>query len=498
MEEMKHDKKHKLHIYKEVLKTNYQQVNISKKILFFLVLFFIGLMSASVTHAETYGFVTKWGSQGSDDGQFYYPYGVDIDSSDNVYVADISNNRIQKFDINNAYLTKLGSWGSGDGQFAGPSDIAVDSSGNIYVADAYNDRIQKFSSSGAFLTKWGSYGSGDGQFASPSGIAVDSSGNVYVTDASNSRIQKFDSSGTFITKWGSYGNGIGQFYQPWGIAVDSSDNIYVGDVSNRRIQKFDSNGTFITKWGSSGINEGQFSYIYGVAVDSSDNVYVADTENQRIQKFDSSGTFITKWGSVGNGDGQFHNPHGIDVDSSGNVYVVDTGNHRIQKFYKEKITPTIIWSNPADITYGKALSNTQLNADSSVSGTFVYTPSSGTVLDVGTQVLHVDFTPTDTKVYNTASINVSINVLEPLSPPVASFKGNITSGYAPLTVQFTDLSEDATEWSWNFGDKTYSTEKNPVHTYIKDSKYTVNLTVKNSLGMDTIEKAKYISVLKRK
>ena len=54
---------------------------------------------------------------------------------------------------------------------------------------------------------------------------------------------------------------------------------------------------------------------------------------------------------------------------------------------------TITWSNPADITYGTALSNTQLNASSSVPGTFTYTPVSGTVLSAGTHTLNVDFTP---------------------------------------------------------------------------------------------------------
>jgi len=76
-----------------------------------------------------------------------------------------------------------------------------------------------------------------------------------------------------------------------------------------------------------------------------------------------------------------------------------------------KATPTITWSNPADITYGTALSATQLNATASVPGTFVYTPASGTVLNAGnSQTLHVDFTPTDSTNYTTASKSVSINV----------------------------------------------------------------------------------------
>ena len=79
-----------------------------------------------------------------------------------------------------------------------------------------------------------------------------------------------------------------------------------------------------------------------------------------------------------------------------------------------KTTPTITWNNPADITYATALSGTQLNATASVAGTFVYTPAAGTVLNAGNgQTLHVDFTPTDTANYNTASKDVMINVVAP-------------------------------------------------------------------------------------
>jgi len=73
-------------------------------------------------------------------------------------------------------------------------------------------------------------------------------------------------------------------------------------------------------------------------------------------------------------------------------------------------TPTITWSNPANITYGTALSNTQLDAKASVPGTLVYTPQAGTILDPGSQTLSTTFTPNDSANYTTASKSVSINV----------------------------------------------------------------------------------------
>ncbi len=276
--------------------------------------------------------ISTWGSSGNGNGQFSNPYGVAVDSTGNVYVADTGNNRIQKFNSSGVFISTWGSFGSGNGQFYYPQGVAVDSTGNVYVADTTNNRIQKFDSAGVFITKWGSPGSGDGQFGPPSGVAVDSTGNVYVTDGANHRIQKFDSAGVFIAKWGSPGSGDGQFYYPRRLAVDSAGNVYVSDYYNFRIQKFDSSGAFITKWGSFGSGNGQFYYPEGVAVDSTGNVYVAENNNERIQKFDSGGVFISTWGSYGSGNGQFSYPSGVAVDSTGNVYVAETNNHRIQKF----------------------------------------------------------------------------------------------------------------------------------------------------------------------
>jgi hypothetical protein len=75
-----------------------------------------------------------------------------------------------------------------------------------------------------------------------------------------------------------------------------------------------------------------------------------------------------------------------------------------------KATPTITWATPSAITYGTALSSTQLNATASVPGTFVYSPVSGTVLGAGSQTLSVTFTPTDTTDYNAATATVTLVV----------------------------------------------------------------------------------------
>ena len=80
-------------------------------------------------------------------------------------------------------------------------------------------------------------------------------------------------------------------------------------------------------------------------------------------------------------------------------------------------------------------------------------------------------------------------------PPVAEFTANVTTGTAPLVVQFTDLSMSLiTSWSWNFGDSGTSSAQNPVRMYAIPGSYSVTLTVTNSSGTGSITKSGYIVV----
>ncbi|MFC1717912.1 PKD domain-containing protein [Candidatus Poribacteria bacterium] len=95
----------------------------------------------------------------------------------------------------------------------------------------------------------------------------------------------------------------------------------------------------------------------------------------------------------------------------------------------------------------------------------------------------------DTRTYNDY-INVATSL-----PPVANFSGIPTSGEAPLTVSFADMSTgEITEWFWEFGDGETSTQQNPSHTYLSDGAYTVSLTVTGPGGSDTRTYNDYINV----
>ena len=109
--------------------------------------------AVSSTTADNYNYVYVstlgvTGVVGSGNGRFSTPYGVTVDGLGNVYVADTTNQRIQKYDSSGTYMSTLevtGVSGSDNSHFIAPVGVAVDGSGNVYVADYGTYRIQKYS-----------------------------------------------------------------------------------------------------------------------------------------------------------------------------------------------------------------------------------------------------------------------------------------------------------------------------------------------------------------
>jgi streptogramin lyase len=224
----------------------------------------------------------------------------------------------------------------GNGQFLLPSAIALDSSGNVWVADASLNRIQKFDPSGNYLLQFGSTGLASGFLYQPYGLALDRYGNVWVVDTGNSRLEQFSPTGVFLQQVGGLGGGNGQFNSPIGITIDSSNNIWVADTQNNRIQKFSATGstgvpstvTYLLKFGNYGNGNGQFRGIYSLASDPSGNIWVADSQNQRVQEFNASGAFVQ---SV-LGPFSYPTPYGVSVDNNGNVWAVDYNTNKVMEF----------------------------------------------------------------------------------------------------------------------------------------------------------------------
>ncbi|WP_230629299.1 PKD domain-containing protein [Methanosarcina barkeri] len=95
---------------------------------------------------------------------------------------------------------------------------------------------------------------------------------------------------------------------------------------------------------------------------------------------------------------------------------------------------------------------------------------------------------------NSTSALITVSETSAIALPVANFTSNVSEGSAPLSVQFTDISENATEWNWDFGDGGSSDQQNPTHQYSKAGNYTVALTAINDAGSNTTTKTDYIKV----
>jgi len=304
------------------------------------------------------------------------PHGVAVDASGNVYIADESNQRIRKVNTSGIISTIAGNGTgaySGDGgaataaQIYNPYGVAVDASGNVYIADESNHRIRKVNTSGIISTiagnGTGAY-SGDGGAATaaelhfPNGVVVDASGNLYIADTYNYRIRKVNTAGIITT---IAGNGIGAYsgdggaataaelHYPTNLTIDASGNMYIADFNNYRIRKVSTSGFISTIAGNGNLGysgdggaatAAELGVTEGVTVDAAGNVYFADSKNNCIRKISTSGIISTIAGNGApgySGDGgsataaELYYPYGVVIDASGNVYFADTFNNRIRK-----------------------------------------------------------------------------------------------------------------------------------------------------------------------
>lgn len=295
------------------------------------------ILSFPVFGQDTYTYLTKIGSRGSGNGQFDMPISIRIAENGKIYVLDLSNRRIQKFNEDGSFHSKWGTAGTGDGQFAYPLDLAIDKNGFVYVVDSENYNVQKFDTTGKFITKWGGPGSGDYQFIKPRGVALDDLGNVYIQDNAT-KIKKYTSSGTFIKTLSRGGSSI---------AINGKD-MYVSSDDWHYVAKYDTANNYKVHWGTEGSADGQFDSPGRIAIDKNKNVFVADYYNNRVQKFDSTGKFLAKMGSGGTGNGQFDHPNGVAVAKDGKVYVTDVYNGRVNIFAPQ--TPTGMTDNTSEVT----------------------------------------------------------------------------------------------------------------------------------------------------
>ena len=272
------------------------------------------------------------------DARFYYPTGIALDSAGNIHVTEQLGSTVRKITPAGVVSTLAGTFGvtgSADGtgsaaRFYYPCGIAVDSSSNVYVSEILNQTIRKITPAGVVSTIAGTAGvngSADGpgavaRFSNPADLAIDSTGNLYVADNLNSTIRKIVlgssvrdiSVSTFAGTAGVVGNTDGtgpaaSFQGPYGLSVDGAGNVYVADTYNHTIRKITPARVVSTFAGTAGIHgatdgtgsAAQFNTPTDITVNSAGTLlYVADYGNNEIRKITSRRVVSTFAGSVNN------------------------------------------------------------------------------------------------------------------------------------------------------------------------------------------------------
>jgi len=302
------------------------------------------------------------------------PHGIALDNDGNMLIANSTTVRKVSPPYNGIITTIAGNGidgYSGDGGLAihaelfGTYDVAVDKSDNIYLADVVNNRIRKITPDGIIHTIAGTGTAGyngDGipataaQLNAPYSVTVDDIGNVYIGDAYNYRIRKIDTLGTIHTLIGTGTSG----FSPDGSKGDTSSinfplsiryhkDHFLYFTDNFRIRKYAPTGIISTVAGNGGVGydgDGGLATaaqlgdgIAGIAFDTAGCMYFTASEKSRVRKVNLEGVISTiagKGGSSFSGDGGdpllafLKSPHGIAVTANGDVFISDRGNVRIR------------------------------------------------------------------------------------------------------------------------------------------------------------------------
>ncbi len=444
------------------------------------------------------------------------PHSMFMDTSGNVIIADIFNNRIRKINSSGIISTIAGTGIAGFGGDGGAATAAVlntpwaitkDATGNIYVSDNLNNRVRKISSTGIISTIAGTGTAGfagDGGPATaallhgPAGLAFDGSGNLYIGEFNNDRVRKINTAGIITTIAGTGVSGFSgdggaataaTFNQLNFVQTDASGNVYITDNGNHRIRRVNSAGIVTTVAGNGtigGSGDGgaataaQLDYPGNVTFDAAGNMYIATDVTEKIRVVNTSGIISTYagTGTIGfTGDGgpataaTMHTPVDVSFDNSGNLLIADQQNNAIRKIYPGGVVSVSTVTGLSTVCAGNILvlsDSTSGGIWSSSDTTKATVSSSGIVtgISAGTATITYSVTFACGTLYRTKTI-----IVNPLPAALSPAGASICTGN---TVTFT---ETTTGGVWSTGTSSIATVSGGVAAGVGSGVTTISYTL---------------------
>jgi uncharacterized protein (TIGR03437 family) len=327
------------------------------------------------------------------------PNGIAVDSQDNIYTAELNNDRVRKITTDGIINTIAGSGGLGSTGDGGPAlkalinpiGVTVDRAGNVFAADYNSKAIRRIDTTGIINTILGNNGyrgvpdgtpATNAFFLYPQGIALDGKGGLIVADTDAHRLRRVatgpDGKTAVISVFAGSGTQgccadggaatAALMAYPRSPVADSNGNIYFADSGNHMVRKVGTDGKITDvagpdRFGNIGAFDGDggpatkahLNYPMFVALDKSGVLYIADTNNHVIRKVTADGNISTVAGTGGSygysGDGgqataaKLYSPRGIAFDASNNMYIADAFNEVIRKVSPGGVISTFAGTN---------------------------------------------------------------------------------------------------------------------------------------------------------
>jgi Bacterial Ig-like domain (group 3) len=372
--------------------------------------------------------------------------GVAVDGAGNVFISDQGNNNLVEVPANGGAQITLATG------LNNPLGIAVNGVGDVFIANAGGKVVDEVVPGNQMPLVWG------GGFVEPEGVAVDAAGDVFVADEANGNLMEVPAVGGAPILVGSR-----SFSQLAGVAVDGAGDLFVADYATGRVTELPYSQPPSLVFSSTGAeqtvtleNIGNLPLVLpGIAQGTnpivSNGSFVLDTTSS------TSCAVVTASAST---PGTLGPGHTCDLaitfsptdggTQSGTLVLTDNSlNASPSAFTSQTITlsgtatanlPDISWGTPAAITFGTALSTTQLNATANTAGTFSYNPPAGTALGAGAHTLSVTFTPNDKTDFTAASTTVTLIVTKAVLPITWATPAAITYGSALSATQLAATS----------------------------------------------------------